>query len=53
MEFSDSMVQPGSETELKLEASTGSVCGVGVIDKSVNILGGDHQITPDKVSILI
>ncbi|XP_076465640.1 alpha-2-macroglobulin-like protein 1 isoform X2 [Babylonia areolata] len=49
MEFSDKKVMPGTETKIKLEASAGSVCGVGVVDKSVNILGGDHQITPAQV----
>nr|KAG5694345.1 hypothetical protein BaRGS_035213 [Batillaria attramentaria] len=49
MEFSEKTVLPGAETKIQLEAAPGSVCGVGVVDKSVNILGGDHQITPEKV----
>ena len=50
MEFADKTVAPGAETSIHLEAASGSVCGIGVVDKSVNILGGDHQITPKKVS---
>lgn len=49
MEFTEESVLPGTETNIRLEAAPGSVCGVGVVDKSVNILGGDHQITPEKV----
>lgn len=52
MEFSDKKVSPGEETSIHLEAAAGSVCGVGVVDKSVNILGGDHQITPKKVRLV-
>ena len=49
MEFSKDTVLPGDEMTVHLEAAAGSVCGIGVVDKSVNILGGDHQITPEKV----
>ena len=49
MDFTDEKVMPGEETTIRLKASAGSVCSVGVVDKSVNILGGDHQITPAKV----
>ncbi|XP_070176474.1 alpha-2-macroglobulin-like protein 1 isoform X1 [Littorina saxatilis] len=49
MEFADKTVAPGEQTVIQLEAAAGSVCGVGVVDKSINILGGDHQITPAQV----
>ncbi|XP_041375396.1 pregnancy zone protein-like [Gigantopelta aegis] len=48
-EFQDESVVPGGETTLNLEATPGSVCSIGVVDKSVNIIGGDHQLTPEKV----
>ena len=49
-EFEEESVLPGGETTLHLEATPGSVCSVGVVDKSVNIIGGDHQLTSEKVS---
>ncbi|RUS82883.1 hypothetical protein EGW08_009348 [Elysia chlorotica] len=49
LEFNETRTLPGEKVELKLGAAPGSVCGVGVVDKSVNILGGEHQVTPDKV----
>ena len=50
MEFSESSVAPGDETTIHLEAAAGSLCGIGVVDRSVNILGGDHQLTQEKAS---
>ncbi|GFO36086.1 alpha-2-macroglobulin-like protein [Plakobranchus ocellatus] len=49
LEFNESQALPGQRVNLNLDAAPGSVCGVGVVDKSVNILGGDHQITPVKI----
>ncbi|PVD20025.1 hypothetical protein C0Q70_20519 [Pomacea canaliculata] len=49
MQFSDETVLPGAETKISLSAAPGSLCSIGVVDKSVNILGGDHQITPETV----
>ncbi|GFS07416.1 alpha-2-macroglobulin-like protein [Elysia marginata] len=49
LEFNETTALPGQKVDLKLGAAPGSVCGVGVVDKSVNILGGDHQITPAQV----
>ncbi|ESO98655.1 hypothetical protein LOTGIDRAFT_238975 [Lottia gigantea] len=49
MEFNNDQVLPGAETIIKVEASPGSLCSIGVVDKSINILGGDHQLTPEKL----
>lgn len=49
LEFNETQALPGQNVDLQLGAAPGSVCGVGVIDKSVNILGGEHQVTPAKV----
>ncbi|XP_050400640.1 alpha-1-macroglobulin isoform X3 [Patella vulgata] len=49
MEFTEEQVLPGATTGIKLEAAPGSLCSIGIVDKSVNILGGDHQITPEKL----
>ncbi|XP_067665112.1 alpha-2-macroglobulin-like protein 1 isoform X2 [Haliotis asinina] len=49
LEFLEKKVIPGMEATLRLQATPGSLCSVGVIDKSINILGGDHQLTPDTM----
>ncbi|CAL1538258.1 unnamed protein product [Lymnaea stagnalis] len=49
MAFSETLVLPGNKININLKAEAGSVCGVGIVDKSVNILGGNHQITPDLI----
>jgi hypothetical protein len=49
MEFNRTTVLPGEVVDINLKATPGSVCGVGIVDKSVNILGGKHQITPELV----
>ena len=49
MKFDKQTVYPGNEVTVNLKASPGSLCSVGVVDKSINLLGGDHQITPDQV----
>ncbi|BFZ02236.1 hypothetical protein BsWGS_05276 [Bradybaena similaris] len=49
MEFNKSVVLPGENVDINLTASPGSVCAIGVVDKSVNILGGKHQITSEQV----
>lgn len=53
MEFNKSVVLPGENVDINLTASPGSVCAIGVVDKSVNILGGKHQITPEQVSFFL
>ncbi|XP_030832876.1 uncharacterized protein LOC757285 isoform X4 [Strongylocentrotus purpuratus] len=47
--FSDEEMMPGAETQLMIHASPGSLCAVGVVDRSVHILGGDNQLKADKI----
>ncbi|GFN91723.1 alpha-2-macroglobulin-like protein [Plakobranchus ocellatus] len=49
LEFNESQAIPGQGVNLNLDAAPGSVCGVGIVDKSVNILPGDHHITVAKI----
>ncbi|XP_005104186.2 alpha-2-macroglobulin [Aplysia californica] len=49
MAFNRSTALPGEKVGVQLKAEPGSVCGVGVVDKSVNILGGNHQVTTETV----
>ncbi|XP_033634885.1 uncharacterized protein LOC117296122 isoform X1 [Asterias rubens] len=49
MEFVDEEALPGDMTKLKIQAAPGSLCGVGVVDKSVQLLGGDNQLKRSKV----
>ncbi|KAL3865698.1 hypothetical protein ACJMK2_043060 [Sinanodonta woodiana] len=49
MEFVSAKVRPGEVTAFKLHASPNSLCSVGMVDKSVSLLGGQHQLTPKKV----
>jgi hypothetical protein len=51
MEFVDSSVRPGSNTTIRVRGDPKSACSVGVVDKSINLLKADHQITPEKVHI--
>lgn len=51
MDFVEKTVHPGNDVEIRLKADPGSLCSVGVVDKSINLLGGDHQITPEKVML--
>lgn len=53
MEFNSATVLPGENVDITLKATAGSVCGVGIVDKSVNVLGGKHQITPKLVSLIV
>ena len=49
MKFDQDTVYPGNDVSFNLKASPGSLCSVGVVDKSINLLGGDHQLTPEKI----
>lgn len=49
MKFDQDTVYPGNEVNVNLKAAPGSLCSVGVVDKSINLLAGNHQITPDQV----
>nr|ACF39935.1 alpha2-macroglobulin [Cristaria plicata] len=49
MEFVSAKARPGEAAAFNLYASPNSLCSVGMVDKSVNLLGGEHQLTPKKV----
>ncbi|XP_052100569.1 alpha-2-macroglobulin-like isoform X3 [Mytilus californianus] len=49
MKFDQDTVYPGNEVNINLKAAPGSLCSVGVVDKSINLLAGNHQITPDQI----
>ncbi|XP_064607902.1 alpha-2-macroglobulin-like isoform X2 [Liolophura sinensis] len=49
MSFADSPVFPGDPATLQVSASPGSLCGIGVVDKSVLLLGGQNQLTLEQV----
>ncbi|KAK3608165.1 hypothetical protein CHS0354_034124 [Potamilus streckersoni] len=49
MEFVSAKVRPGEGAVFNLYASPNSLCSVGMVDKSVNLMGGAHQLTPEKV----
>ena len=52
MEFTPTTVRPGHAVNLRLEASPDSTCFVGMVDKSINLLGGSNQLTPSQVSMI-
>ncbi|KAL4228080.1 Alpha-2-Macroglobulin [Mactra antiquata] len=47
--FDESSVRPGDDLNYKIKASAGSTCFVGMVDKSVMLLGGSNQVTPKQV----
>ena len=49
IKFKDQEARPGRETQMKVSAAPNSLCALGIVDKSVHILGGDNTITKDKV----
>lgn len=49
MSFADGPVFPGDPATLRVSASPGSLCGIGVVDKSVLLLGGQNQLTLEQV----
>ncbi|XP_050401195.2 alpha-2-macroglobulin [Patella vulgata] len=49
LEFGTDKEYPGYETTLTLQAEPGSVCGIGVIDKSVLLLGQVNTITQSQL----
>ena len=49
MEFKPQTVRPGADVNLHLEAAPSSWCFVGVVDKSINLIDGSNQLTPDQV----
>lgn len=49
MTFNKDKVRPGANTKMTIEATPFSLCAIGMVDESVHLLGGNNQITPDKI----
>ncbi|KAL5004832.1 hypothetical protein ScPMuIL_018288 [Solemya velum] len=49
MDFDEDSVYPGSPATLRITADPGSLCSVGVVDKSITLLGGNNFFTPKKI----
>lgn len=49
MEFVNSPVKPGTNATIRVSGDPGSACSIGVVDKSIELLKADHQLTPEKV----
>ncbi|WAQ98097.1 A2MG-like protein [Mya arenaria] len=49
MGFNKAEARPGDEVEYLLQAAPGSLCSVGMVDKSVTLLAGDNHLSPDEV----
>nr|AVP12670.1 complement C3-like [Pseudopotamilla reniformis] len=47
--FTDAKKYPGDSTTISVTADPGSVCSVGVVDKSVNLMGGKNTLTLSQV----
>lgn len=47
--FKKSKIRPGKATTVRVKADSGSLCGIGVVDKSVHLVGADNQMSPEKV----
>ncbi|XP_041482021.1 alpha-2-macroglobulin-like isoform X2 [Lytechinus variegatus] len=43
------VIRPGQTASIALNARNGSLCALGVVDRSVHILGGDNQLSKEKV----
>ncbi|XP_074651835.1 murinoglobulin-1-like isoform X2 [Tubulanus polymorphus] len=53
LNFEKEKALPGAPVNLKLNAAPGSLCSVGVVDKSVHLLKANKQLTPAKVVSLV
>lgn len=49
MEFVNSPIKPGTNATIRVSGDSGSACSIGVVDKSIELLKADHQLTPEKV----
>ncbi|XP_072038714.1 uncharacterized protein [Amphiura filiformis] len=47
--FAEKEAKPGSTTQLTVSAAPNSLCALGIVDKSVHLLGGDNTISKDKI----
>ncbi|KAK2169403.1 hypothetical protein LSH36_10g06030 [Paralvinella palmiformis] len=50
MEFNQPIYAPGDDVILSLTAGPGSLCGYGVADKSVLLLGGGNTVAMDAIT---
>jgi hypothetical protein len=49
MSFANERVQPGNMTSVLIRADDQSLCAVGIVDKSVELMGKSTWLTADKV----
>lgn len=49
MEFVKSPIKPGSNATIRVSGDPGSACSIGVVDKSIDLLKADHELTAEKV----
>ena len=49
LQFDAPQRYPGEKMSLRVRGAAGSLCGVSVVDKSVQLLGGNNQLTVSKV----
>ncbi|XP_063959301.1 alpha-2-macroglobulin-like isoform X2 [Lytechinus pictus] len=47
--LNERVIRPGQTASIALNARNGSLCALGVVDKSVHIIGGDNQLSKEKV----
>ena len=50
MSWNKKKVAPGSPVDLTLTASSPSLCGIRVVDKSVNLIGGNTDFTQKDIT---
>lgn len=53
MEFVNSPIKPGTDATIRVSGDPGSACSIGVVDKSIELLKADHQLTPEKFYSLL
>ena len=51
--FIDDEKYPGAVTSLRIKADAMSLCSVGVVDKSVHLLGRANALTLQQVRLLV
>ena len=51
--FDDEEKYPGAVTSLRIKADAMSLCSVGVVDKSVHLLGRANALTLQQVRLLV
>ncbi|XP_071955990.1 pregnancy zone protein-like [Antedon mediterranea] len=49
LEFEHEETRPGETTTLTVQSEANSLCAVGIVDKSVELLGTTNQLTNEKV----